>query len=869
MPAYFTGRGNDLGNVSRSPASNFTELVNMHIFQPIPLALSKATFDALDPAERDLKKRVAYLIAPTYPSSPHVRQNTNDMGVCNLLFLDIDPIKEKDPATKKFSYTGECPAAPFISNPEMLARQLHPFNFAAYVTASHTPQFPRLRIVVEAENIPPHRYPDAVCTVAKHLGIKFDRASLTVVQAMYLPVIFQDQGEDDHPLLTYVVPADNRGTRAFTEADISEQDARLTHSHSTRLPANPNALDLLRPPVDEVTLEVAREALSRIDPDCEYEDWWKVATGLKHNFPHQDEEAFQLFDEWSRGELSDSQLFSASKYEDVEKTRAKWDSFKPSPDNRLPVTVRTMLVKAVEGGWSAALVKDKCFERVMRWIKEEARSFSQLTTEGARRIATTPLMTIAEEDALLRAMVNVAKTKFETPVNVLALRKELMAVKKQLTEVDDEERKNKVPVWAKSWIFVSAQNEFFRHRTGERLGPEQFDNTFGCEMPLSEDFRPVIAPRAYLLNNLKCERVYDYDYNPSEPESIITKDGGKLYVNTYVRSYPEPRHEAKLTAGAIFYKHIMRLIAEPRYRTLLCDWIAYQVQFPGRKVLWAPIIQGAEGAGKTFIARAMATILGEQHVKTVDISAIKRGWNEWSAVAQLVVIEEIRVVGTNRHEVMSELKPLITNSSINVNERSRNSREARNRTNYILFTNFHDALALTAGDRRYFVIKSSLQTKAQVLALGTDYFKELFHMLETMGAGLRAYFESWQFSKEFDPMGHAPVTTYLEQLISDSASDDVAAVRRFISDGDSPLVAADLISTRALTDLLRSEEGMRDVSGQKVAHILRQEGYSQACRPMLNGIRHYLWVKGLTGTEDEIAEIARERMNNVAVPEII
>lgn len=886
MPAYFTGQGNDLGNVSRSQATSFTEVVNMHLSQPILLAMAKARFDAMEGDEKDRAKRVKYLIAATYLESPHQRMNSSEVQPCNLIFLDIDPVKVKNPATGKWEYTGQCPAAPFVANPELLAQQLHPYNFAAYVTASHTAQHPRMRVVVDADAIPPHRYPEAVNTVAKLLGLPVVTSeSRVVVQAMYLPVMFNDQTQEDHPLLTYVVPGDNKGTRAFTEADIIEGAGTgfaKNYTSANRLPSNPTALDFLRPPVDEVSMEVVREALRKVDPDVDRIEWLRIGMALKHQFsPHQEEEAWHLFDEWSQGELSDIPLFKATKYEGDEKTRASWDSFRPSPDNRVPVTVRTLLHKAVEGGWSSTLVKAQCVASVLRWIQTEAQSISQLLNEGIRRVAATPLLGIAEEDMLITAIQAQAKSKFGNPTTINGLRKELAQVRKQLDEsAGDSEKKVKVPAWAKSLLFVSSHNEFFRRITGERFKPEELDNTYGCELPLSEDYRPIIAPRNYLLNQLKIERVYDYEYNPSEPHNIITKDErGLTFVNTYIPTYPEPRPQQARTyydeegmkhegAGAIFYRHICNLIAEPQYRTLLVDWLAYLVKFPGRKMMWAPLIQGAEGAGKTIIADAMRRVLGRQHIKTIDISAIKKGWNEWSNTAQLVVCEEIRVVGTNRHEIMSELKPLITNDSINVNERHTNSKEARNRTNYLLFTNWHDALALTSGDRRYFVVKSALQTKAQVLALGEDYFAKFYHMLDTKAAGLRAWFEGWEFSAGFKPMGHAPVTTYLEQLIADSATDAVAAVRRIIEDGtSSPLIQGDMVSSLVLGQLLATEENIRDITAQKLAHILRDEGFVQSGRHMLGSVRHYIWTRGLGISEAEAADLARNRMEKFSAPE--
>jgi len=224
-----------------------------------------------------------------------------------------------------------------------------------------------------------------------------------------------------------------------------------------------------------------------------------------------------------------------------------------------------------------------------------------------------------------------------------------------------------------------------------------------------------------------------------------------------------------------------------------------------------------------------------------------------------VVLEEVRVAGANRHEVMNTLKPLITNDQISINERCRNTRTATNISNYMLFSNHHDALALTPGDRRYFVVKSRLQHKSQVLDLGEDYFTTIFAMLRDMPGALRAYLDKWEISPEFEPDGHAPRTTYVSEVINDSASDLTAAVRRLLLEADYPLVQYDIVSLKQLMDVLHLEEGVSRCSSQQVSQVLREEGYKQIGRAILGSERHYFWVRG--GVDEKTAlEVAGRRL---------
>lgn len=289
------------------------------------------------------------------------------------------------------------------------------------------------------------------------------------------------------------------------------------------------------------------------------------------------------------------------------------------------------------------------------------------------------------------------------------------------------------------------------------------------------------------------------------------------------------------------------------------DYFASLVQTPGKKIRWAILIQSVEGAGKTYLAEVAKAVLGGEHVKIISGDSIKSGYNEWSFGHQVVVLEEVRVAGTNKYEVMNALKPLITNDFVSVNQKFRDTREVRNISNYLLFSNHHDALALQPGDRRYFVVKSPMQNKSQVLALGENYFPPLYTLLREQPGALRSYFADWSISPEFQADGHAPRTKYVQDLINDSASDVAASVRRLLLEGDYPLIQFDIVSGKAILDVLHFEESLVRVTAQQLAHVLREEGFRQIGRHLFGQERHYLWVRSGVN-ENSAVGVAGERV---------
>jgi len=837
------------GPVQASAARNFREVVDaLRILAP--LALSRNAFFALPKKERNERKQVPFFVPAVFDQSPSERTYERALH-CNLIFIDLDETPD-----------GKCPAAPFYNHPESLSLALQGFNFAAHTTASSTPEKPRMRIIVDANEIPVEQYPAAVATIAKMLGLTtLTKESKVAVQCMFLPVQFSDSTEEDHPLIAWCIDG-----RAFEVSDITGQLSDYKNgSNGKNGNHSSDGLEFLRAPVPEVTLAVAKDALAYVDADCDYFTWLEMAAALKHQFAHtKPDEAYAIFDEWSS---------QGSKYESSEETEAKWDSLRPTPPGRIPVTIRSLLHKAAAGGWNETAVKQSCFNEVVRWI-EEVPQFTELIDKAVSRILACPLLSATQEDLLVNMVCTQAKKRFSFSISPTAIRKDLTRVKAK-TKPQPQTEKAKEPLWAKGVCYISASLEFYRHRTGEKYKTEAFNASYGrwllpTEQSLKESgvpitpatlAKPVVQPSEYALNFLKIVQVYDYAYDPSRPTEMFFTKHGRRYVNTYHPTYPEMDPKRAPEAGALLHQHLTNLIAEPAYRRILMDFLAFMVQCPGRKMRWAVMIQGAEGCGKTFLAELMKAVLGRVHVKTIDGAAIKGNWNEWAFGHQLVVLEEVRVAGTNRHEVMNALKPLITNDDISMNQRFRDNRDVENISNYILFSNAHDALALTANDRRYFVLKSPLQTKAQVQALGKKYFLNLFAMIRDYPGAMRSYLAEWEISPDFQPDDHAPRTTYATEMAQDSANEVTATTRRLIAEGDFPMIQYDIVSSKALLDVLVIEEGVK-CTGQQLSHVLREEGYHQAGRHLVGEERHYVWVRPGVDEASAAAELEeRQRLN--------
>ena len=830
---YWGGSGANLGAVHPLGVTSFASFVKEVLGHPAVVAsVTRSELRAMPKEQRNAHKRVNFFTPAAFRSDHRVYE---DALHCNLLCIDIDDANQ---------------ARPLVADPQILTARLHPYAFAAYLTASSTEDAPRLRVVIHAAALPVTHYADAVRWAGETLlGLpRVTPESKVAVQPMYLPTIFRgDDPVADHPLIVAVPEG-----AAVTTASV----VGVAPSGNTPLPAqpdaDPSALEFIRPTVEGITLEDVASALEHLDPDCSYADWIATAAAMRHQFPQEADNGFAVFDHWSA---------KGQKYTTAEDTRAKWDSFKPHARMRAPRTIRSVLRSAAESGWDrAGAVGQRCYAQTYDWLRADARTAPELLQEGIARIAGTPLVTALQKGSLLSALHaglgsrQVKIPRAELKGNLAKLERTLTAQATPTATPDNE-----LPRWARGLCYVAGQNEFFQRHTGRTFKPEVVDNYFGVQLMGKSDEdsgAPPVRPRDYLLNVLKCPRVDDYIYSPANGSDAFVVLGHKRAVNTYIPTHPAPDPEHAAEAGTVWMEHMRRLIAESEYQRTLVDFMAFHVQQPGVKIRWAVLLQGAMGCGKTVIAEAMRSVLGTEHVKSIGSDLLFTEFTGWKGQAQLCAIEEIRVVGQNRYEVMNKLKDAISNDNVTINEKHIKAYQTFNITNYMLFTNHFDSIAVSDSDRRYFVLNSPLQLPEQVAAMGTEYFDRLWSVVRTQGGALRSWLEQWHISDDFNPDGHAPATKYLKELAGAAASPLAAAIDELLTEELNPLMTAELVSTTVLKQALQVRQPLQ-FTDQAICAILREHGMVNAGRARVDGERHGVWIRRDLAVTDLQAEVDR------------
>ena len=173
-----------------------------------------------------------------------------------------------------------------------------------------------------------------------------------------------------------------------------------------------------------------------------------------------------------------------------------------------------------------------------------------------------------------------------------------------------------------------------------------------------------------------------------------------------------------------FLNHVKEVIADGNdevYKYILV-WIASILQKPNFKTGTTLVILGKQGTGKnTFftdiICKLMARYANE-NITTID-SVIGK-FNAVLENKKLLILNELQSIDSNKYLNSDALKSVITDKSININQKNEPERLCENVANFIMVSNNEIPIKIESSDRRYVVSKTSDKHRGDF-----DYFEKL------------------------------------------------------------------------------------------------------------------------------------------------
>ena len=387
----------------------------------------------------------------------------------------------------------------------------------------------------------------------------------------------------------------------------------------------------------------------------------------------------------------------------------------------------------------------------------------------------------------------------------------------------------------RDWVYLEQSERFANLRDDRELTSKSFNMVYAKDVPLGPDEEQPKSPdRFFALSEGRT--VYARMYVPCawrpEPGGQFFVHEMKHYLNGYSGlTVPAVAQDWKdRDAWRTVRNHIRRLLSGEHEAELLIKWMAHNVQHPGLKILWAPIIYGPPGCGKSTIERLMSGVMGQRNVKGINMDEIYSTFTGWAEGACLRFIEEIRIVGHSRHDVMNKLKPFITNERITIVKKGMDGLDVLNTQNYCAFTNFADAIVLDKEDRRYGVFSTRAKTRAETVELFDQaYWNELYEAINDHPGDIRAWLMDVDLS-DFDRISAPPMTQGKMDMIEATRSDEVVNLEAVIEAGAHG-VTNDIVSTSHLNAALRAA-GLPTMPARRLGKALEELGFVPFANPI-------------------------------------
>ena len=591
-----------------------------------------------------------------------------------------------------------------------------------------------------------------------------------------------------------------------------------------------SSLETYKPPLNDWDLDkVDGELMPFIGSIDNYEDWLQLGMALHHQ-GSGDARWMELWDEVSK----ETSTYNRSELE------GKWDSFSEQRGTGGgAITLASIIKKVVE---VKKAEQTKTFDRCEALIKN-CPDVNTLRTSVVESIKIELGIDHISRGVLAHLLKDKFK-EFKFPVSISDA-KSLIKPK----------GRDGVPEWLNDWVYVTHEDRFFNVSTKRKVTQSGFGAMFNrltgddSAATLALDLWGIPTPDKIIylpaagdlfdLNGVPCVN----EYNKSSPPDI-----------------PAAFSKGDLEAIDVVKGHLAMILIEPGAADIMVSWMAYCVQNPGVKIRWAPLIKGIEGDGKSVLGNLMMGVMGMTNVGIVSPSVLATGFTSWAAGRCVNVLEEIRMVGHNRHDVLNTIKPYITNDQVTIHPKGVNEYVAPNTVNYIAFTNHHDALPLEDTDRRWWVQFTPFNDQSELAQVASgDYFSRLFESIANHAPGLRKWLLEYTPVDSFNPKGQAPSSLAKNQMISLNTSDEFDITKTLLEEGGHGF-SKNLFSSKHLTTAMSFIEDVEVPKSKALNKMLMKLGYSKIEKAVKwEGTMCQIWLKG--AWSKDLLKMETEDMN--------
>lgn len=714
--------------------------------------------------------------------------------------------------------------------------------YVAYSTYQHTSDKPRIRVIIPLDReVTVTEYRSLSRAFVNEMGINVDNCSFTPNTAMYMPSM----------------PEDGEAWSMIGEGDCVVSDDYINVKLVESSGGDEEFFDR-KEPLDIDIDDVKRILKSYKNEDLNYDDFKLVGMALWHQFQGSDE-GYDAWVNWSKqSDKHDERLMPT-----------KWNSFDPGERSGEGVVTMATLIKAIGGKKGLAGVEtEELVEKeikIVNEIVEEMKTCDQVKLQVG---VVDKIRDLGDDiSSVGREMLCVAFRKRMQTVSGVNI--PIKEVREMLSPTptgesgESGEWTEEDVAWCKGWVYVNTFRGFVDIEGGGIYCSEAFNVLNGKEVVAGENGGKLSATK-FVGDNGLVRVVNTAMYLPMFKEKVCRVDGQDVYNTFDARSVPTCVREDKLGwesgDGKRGWETVEKL---KRHFRLLCggeveaswlfNWLCHLVQYPGKLIGWAMLIQSIEGVGKSMIKEMMGGILGVRNVGVVSPTLVMSPYNDFAEGVLLNIMEELKITGHNRHDAANALKTLITDPTIPMNVKYQSARLVINTCNYLVFTNFKDAIPVGERDRRFCIIHSPIEELTDEhfaqhgITEGVDaYYDDLRTSINVDLMWIRKAMLEHEIPTEFMNLKRAPMTESKKMVIATESAnypfDD--EVRDAIEKGGKLYNKEVISSSDLFSDMAFENEEICGLASREKNAILKRLGYMQLSKQIkVNGKMKRMWAK--------------------------
>jgi Bifunctional DNA primase/polymerase, N-terminal/Family of unknown function (DUF5906) len=277
----------------------------------------------------------------------------------------------------------------------------------------------------------------------------------------------------------------------------------------------------------------------------------------------------------------------------------------------------------------------------------------------------------------------------------------------------------------------------------------------------TEEGKFVPAWRMWMQSRQRRE-VRSLTFAPGKPRMIETQHG--IDLNLWAGFTAEAK-QGDVTKWLTLLDHLTKSLNRAQ-RRWFTQWLAHRIRHPEVRPLTALVIFSVmEGNGKSLIGATIGRVLGKGFGEITD-SQLDKPFTGWAKGRTLLLVNEAEPSKYDRRRAMARIRNLITNETVNIDEKNLQPYDIHNFLSFILTTNHADALAVSKRDRRFFVLRATEE------ALEKAFYDDYVIWLRTPEAAAALRWWAEHYSMEgFNPGADAPMTAAKSAMHEATAED--------------------------------------------------------------------------------------------------